>query len=124
MANWHSLSGTVDGNSFLIVYHVPIPIANNRASVSYRTALVNSGIGGKTQLPDGDGTLGTISAAEKTSIQSGALYEYSEYFPTNPGQTLAQLQAAVDAKFTALSDVNGTLVKALQAQLTYFGGTH
>lgn len=124
MANWHALIGDVNGNSYTVVYHVPIPSANNRSGVNYRTALVSSGIGGKTILPDGDGTLGTIAAAEKSSILAGSLFEVVEPFATNPGQNLAALQAAVDARWTALGDVNGAFIAALKARLNYFGGTH
>lgn len=38
MANWHALTGTLDGNSFRIVYHIAIPSANNAAGINYRTA--------------------------------------------------------------------------------------
>jgi hypothetical protein len=121
VANWHALTGSPDGNSFRIVYHVAIPATLNRAGISYQTALVNSGLGGKTTLPDGDGTSGTISAAEKTQVQAGSLYEYAEDFATNPGEAAAALQARVDARYTALvSLVQGWLAK----QLTYFGYTH
>lgn len=123
MANWHALTGDAFGNTYTVVYHVPIPSANNRVGVNYRTALVNSGLGGTTRLPDGDGTGGTIAAAEKTSIQSGALYEHAEPFATNPGQTLGQLGAAVDARYTALADVNGAFIAGIKNQLQYFGGT-
>ena len=124
MANWHALTGKDDANSFTIVYHLAVPNSNNAVAINYRTALVNSGLGGRTILPDGDGTGGTISAAEKTSIQSGALYEYVEPFATNPGQNLATLQAAVDARWTALSNAGGAFLTALANRLKYFGATH
>lgn len=121
MANWHALTGTLDGNSFRIVFHVSIPSANNRAGVNYRTALINSGIGGTTVLPDGDGTGGTISAAEKTSIQNGSIFEYVEDFATNPTETAAALQARIDARFTALT---AAVQDQLAKRLTYFGYSH
>jgi hypothetical protein len=124
MANWHALTGTSDGNSFRIVFHLPIPSALNRANVNYRTAVVNSGQGGKTALPDGDGTGGTISAAEKASIVAGALYEHVEDFPTSPGETATALQARIDARFTALSDTTTGRVGQLAKELTYFGYIH
>lgn len=122
MANWHALTGTPDGNAFTIVFHIPIPGAgNNRAGVQWRTALINSGLGGKTTLPDGDGSGGTISAAEKASIGSGAIFEHVEQFATNPPEAAATLQARIDARFTALT---AAIQASLQAQLTYFGYTH
>lgn len=122
MANWHALTGTPDGNSYAIAYHLPIPNTNNRVGINYRTALVNSGLGGKTVLPDGDGTGGTISTAEKADITSGAVFEVVEAFATNPGQTLGQLAAAVDARHAALANVNGPTIQGLASRLSYYGG--
>ena len=74
MSNIHAL--TMDNKGQLtVVLHLPIPVENNAAGFPLRTALINSGIGGKTVLTAGDGTIGTISAAELTSIQAGAIYE-------------------------------------------------
>ena len=73
MADVHVME--TSGGRTRLVLHVSIPVANNAAGVAYRTALINSNIGGMTSLPDGDGTNGTISAAEKASLASGALYE-------------------------------------------------
>ena len=119
MANWTALTGDKFANAFRIAYLIPIPNTNNRSGVNYRTALLASGIGGKTVRADGDGTNGTISSADKTLITTGAAYEYVEDFPTNPGLNVSQLAAAVDAKFTALT----TIVQGeLANQLQYFGG--
>lgn len=121
MASYHVLTGTADGNSFVLVLHVPIPGAgNNRAGVQWRTALVNSGIGGSTVLPDGDGSGGTISAAEKAQIASGAVFEVVEDFATHPGETAAQLRDRADARHAA---VTARVQAALQGRLTYFGFT-
>lgn len=121
MANWHALTGTLDGNSFRIVFHVAIPSATNAAGINYRTAIINSGIGGKTVLPDGDGTGGTIGATEKAAIQAGSLYEYAEDFATNPAESAANLQARIDARWTALTTI---LQNQLSKTLTYYGYTH
>lgn len=73
MANVHVL--TQSGGRLRIVFHVAIPNANNPRGVNYRTALVQMGQYGTTILPDGDGTAGTISAAERTQISSRAVVE-------------------------------------------------
>jgi hypothetical protein len=118
MASYHVLTGQDDGNAFRVVFHLPIPVANNRAGVAYRTALVNSGLGGTTTLPDGDGTGGTISAAEKTQVQAGQILEHAENFPTNPGESAVQLQARIDARYAELTTVG---LDRAQKRLTYFG---
>lgn len=120
MASYHVLTGDGDGNAFRVAFHVAIPGASNRAGINYRVALINSGLGGLTTLPDGDGNGGTISAVEKALITSGALYEHVEDFATNPGESAAQLQARIDARYTALV---GIVQDRLAKKLTYFGYT-
>ena len=119
MANIHILR--IDGRSVTAVAHVAIPGVNNDANIPYRTAIVRSGFGGSTILPDGDGTAGTISAAEKTSIQSGALVEVPMRILLSalPGNT-AQCNAFLDALFNA----EQTRVRAeAQVSLRYYGAT-
>lgn len=116
--DYHVLTGQDDGNAYVVVYHLPFPTGNNRAGVAYRTALINSGLGGMTRLPDGDGTGGTISASEKSQIAAGELLEFSESFNTHPGETALQLRARVDARWTALAN---QLPGLAQARLEYFG---
>jgi len=58
------------------VLHVAIPAGNNPAGVPWRTAVAAHVDALKPSvLPDGDGTAGTISAAEKAQIISGAVLE-------------------------------------------------
>lgn len=120
MADYHVLTGRSDGNAYTVVHHLPIPNVTNRAGVSVRTALANSGLGGKTSLPDGDGSAGSISAAEKASILAGELWEYSEQVDTHPGETAAKLRDRIDARHTALAS---SLVTLLGNELAYFGFT-
>jgi hypothetical protein len=117
MANWHARLGDGDGNSFEIIYHVPIPNTNNRVGVNYRSALVNSGLGGTTRMTEGV-SAGQISTAEKLSVTTGALYEFVEVLNTNPGETAADLQARIDARFAAITV---QVQSALSKRLTYWG---
>lgn len=115
MANMHVLSS--GGGQVLVVMHIAIPSANNTVGVNWRTALIGSGIGGTTVLKDGDGTVGTISAAEKTAILSGAVYEISESL--QPESTnLAGLPAWLDAQYTVRSAI---ALLDLQDRLKFFG---
>lgn len=105
MANVHVQ--TLDGQEVSVVMHFAVPNANNAAGVNWRT--IAARFFGTTALPDGDGTAGTISAAEKTSIQSGALVEQSQIFklgtnnPTGPqiDAAHAAAQSAWQADFQA-----------------------
>jgi len=123
MANWHARTGDRDGNSFEILFHVPIPSANNRVGVNYRLALVGAGLGGTSKMtPDGgSAAAGKITAAELTQIQAGELIEHSQLVATFPGETSGQLQTRIDALYTALADVNGAFITALKHQLDYWG---
>lgn len=97
--------------------HVAIPNANNAAGINWRTALLNSGLGGTTRLPDGDGTAGTISAAEKASIAAGALYEQVETIEVD---TASNVNAFLDS---VISDVTTRTQARLVAALKYYGYT-
>lgn len=119
MASYHVLAGDDAGNCFSVAHHIDIPGGgNNRAGVQWRAALIASGIGGTTVLADGDGSGGTISAAEKAAVQSGAVLEVVEQFDTHPGETALQLRARLDARH---ADLAARTLAALQAKLTYFG---
>lgn len=98
MANVHVL--TIDGNEVSVVMHFAVPSANNAAGVNWRT--IAARVFGATTLPDGDGTAGTISAAEKTSVQSGALVEQAQVFKIGTSSpTGAQIDAAFSSAQTA-----------------------
>lgn len=115
--HYHVLAGSDDGNSFSVVFHVPIPAVNNRVGISYRTALVNSGLGGKTVMVEGNAA-GQITTAEKNQIVAGELYEHSESFNTNPGETATVLRDRIDARYQQLVSV---VQGQVQSRLSYFG---
>ena len=77
----------MDGTEFLAAFHVAVPATNNVVGCPWRTVALRNG-GGVTVLPDGNGLLGTISAAEKAQILSGAIVEvvktggWNSSFPT------------------------------------------
>ena len=112
MANVHVLESPAPGR-FRVAYHVAIPASNNPAGVAWRTAIVNSRDATRpvTVLPDGDGTNGTISAAEKALIVSGAVFEYVHDEKGQTGATINAMHAQRSAEVLA----------ALQARLAQFG---
>ena len=68
MADMHVIDG--DGNrGYKVAMHIAVPNTNNAVGVNYRTALVNSGLGG-TQLTEGAGA-GQITTAEKAQVDAG-----------------------------------------------------
>ena len=95
----------MDGTEFSAAFHIAIPATNNTAGCPWRTVVLRNG-GGKTILPDGDGTLGTISAAEKTQILAGEIMELvtsggwgAGTFPT--GAQLDAIAAAIVSNYLA-----------------------
>lgn len=113
MANLHIL--TQRNGTYRIACHVPIPNANNPRGVNYRTALTQLGLFGTTVLPDGDGTLGTISAAEKAQIISRAVVEVVEDV-----KRAGSGNAFLDALF---ADTQARTQSSIQAQLVDYGHT-
>lgn len=114
MSDIHILE--LSGGRQKLVFHVAIPAGNNPSGIPWRTALINSGMGGTTSLKDGDGTQGTISGAEKTSITTGAIYEVTtipKRFKNASGAQIDELYAG-----TASATIAG-----LQTQLAKFGAT-
>lgn len=113
----------IHGRRLRLVCHVPAPAGNNSASVPWATALKNSGIAGTTELPDGDGTAGTIDATEKTSIVNGDVYERAVPYDTGAdwdGLSASAKNARIDAIYAAVLAETQT---SLQARLKYFGYT-
>ncbi len=101
-------------NRWRVVMHFPVPAGNNTAGVSWRDALVASGIGGTTILPDGDGTGGTISTADKVKIVSGALLEHVESVRLGDGNP----QSAAEELYNSRKADKAT---QLQARLNQYG---
>ena len=119
MSDYHVLTGRQDGNGYQVVFHIPIPNVNNRVGVSYRTALVNSGMGGSSVMETGTGP-GQIDAAELAQVVAGEIYEHSEEFATNPGETAGQIQTRIDARYTQLVT---EMQSQVQSRLSYYGHT-
>lgn len=118
MSHIHVLTGS--GTQWSMVMHFPIPEANNDVGVSYRTALVNSELGGTTQLTEGT-EAGQITPAEKALIESGGVYEYLTSFKVEGnGATPTAVQANFRRKYTRESAL---VLADLQAKLKYFGHT-
>jgi len=95
MANVHIL--TVDGPEVTAVMHFSISAGSNTPGVPWRTIAARV-FGGTTRLPDGDGTGGTISAAEKSSVASGALVEVTRAMKLGTNNPSG---AQIDAVFAA-----------------------
>ncbi len=83
-----------------VAMHFPVPTGVNSAGVTWRDALVTSGIGGSTILPDGDGLEGTINAADKAKILSGELLEHVESVRLGDGNPQAAAEELYNARKT------------------------
>lgn len=122
MADMHVMTG--DGKSWDVIFHIAVPDANNTVGVNWRTALVNSGLGGTTQLTEGVGpelAQGRISSTEKAQVEAGELIEKRIAFRVEGnGNSLAAVRANLRTRYTRVS---AAVLADLQAQLKYFGHT-
>ncbi|MCP4248073.1 MAG: hypothetical protein GY778_13585 [bacterium] len=118
MADMHVLDG--DGLRWRIAMHFAVPDANNAVAVNYRTALVNSGLGGSTVLTEGPGD-GQITAVEKALVVAGEVYEHLASFLVESGGTAtAELRASLRQFY---SREKAAVIADLQRRLRYFGHT-
>lgn len=125
MADIHILRRESSG-SYRLVCHFPVVDSNNGVPVAaggpitWREAIVNYLSGSPASiLPGGDGTKGTISAAETDEIASGAVVERAYLFPLDSGGTTdAQRVAALQAFYAAKK---AEVAAELAAALGYFG---
>lgn len=115
MARAHVLENS--GGRSRIVFHITVAAGNNSAGISWVTAIKN-GLAPTSRLPDGDGTGGTVSAAERTDIANGVVLEIEDSAFIPPGMNAAQANAFLDALHAAkAAEINDQVPKRLQ----YFG---
>lgn len=110
-----------NNGQYSIVLHHPVPVGNNSAGFPWRTVIRTSGLGGKTILPSGDGTAGTISAAEKTNIETdGSIYEETVSWDVTRGGQLAgaQILTFMDQLY---ANRTAQILGLLQQQLDQYG---
>ena len=117
MADIHILTG--DGRDvWTYVFHYAVPDTTNAVSVSYRTALVNSELGGASTMTEGTGD-GQITTAELAQITGGELFEYSRGWLAESGATNnTELLANVRAEYVRLESI---VLSSLQKRLRYYG---
>lgn len=119
MADMHVLAAGAGG--WRVAMHIAVPSGTNSASVPWSDALVASGIGGTTELADGDGTGGTIGATEKAAIVAGTIFEHVGTFRVESGGTSPENIRDALREFYASEKAD--LVAQLQRRLRYFGAT-
>lgn len=119
MADIHILAG--DGlHHWTLAFHFVVPDQNNDVGISYRTALINSGIGGVSQMVEGTGS-GQITTAELASLQAGELYEFTLSFLAESGATNnAELLAAIRTEYAKHET---PVLNHLKKRLCYYGYT-
>lgn len=114
----HVLGGRSD-LTYECILHIPIPVGNNPAGIPWRSALLNSGLGGRTRMVEGTGP-GQITSAEKAQIAAGELFEEVLQFQDN---TLWTMVERLDALNSAATRRRAETLRDLQTTLKYFGAT-
>jgi hypothetical protein len=118
MANMHVLA--MDGSTARVLLHVAAPVGNNAAGIPWATAIVRSGMGGTTALPDGDGTGGTISAAEKAQILIGAVVEVEGAIIPDSASTNSERQQYIDR---VIAQATTEVQERVRLRFRYYGMT-
>lgn len=118
--HYHVKTQREDGRSADIVFHIPIPIEDNSAGVSLRTAVSEY-----VKPRNNDGSYGTfnskiqgIDAGELTQLQNGELFEVSESVDFLAADTNGDKLAKIEARYTALT--TGALTKT-RSLLKFWG---
>lgn len=118
MADIHVLDGNLNSR-WRVAMHFVVPSGNNSANILWTDVIINSGIGGNTQLPDGDGSGGTIDVIEKTAIQNGIIFEHIALLRIDSGGVSAADIRATLRQF--YGSERADILMNLQRKLKYFG---
>lgn len=119
MADIHVLAG--DGRrNWTLLCHYGVPDTNNAVGVSYRTALVASGIGGASVMPEGTDPW-EITPTENAQVAAGEVYENAIAFLAESGAT-SNTEMLESAREAYARD-EAPLWERLQKRLKYYGYT-
>lgn len=125
MADILILDGT--GETWRLVFHIPIPDVNNAVGVNLRDALANSGIGlnsdtgRRTILPTGNNP-GEITVVEENALDNGALIEVIVSRRLESGGTSDSDRQTTVREFYATE--LGETQTSIALRLKYFGKEH
>lgn len=119
----HVIGGSQQAMFVVVVCHMDV-VGSNALGVPFSTAIIASKYSsGKSALPLGDGTNGTIAQAELDQLAAGTRYEFTFQCPLPEvwdALTLTQKQTAIRNVRTAqVALKNADAV----ARLNYFGST-
>lgn len=104
------LSGDSRGQSYQIVFHVPVPDISNNANTSYRTLI--------SQHENTLSIIPNLPAAIQTKLTNGELYEYSFSFNHNP-----VLSNAAEELKSLYNELKPKILVALQNKYKFYGVT-
>ena len=113
MSDYHVLSQSKDGNRLNVILHIPVPVMDNDASVSYQDAIV--GLQGGAPIAS---QLTNISLEEQGELDTGRLYEAAVALNTYPAETINDKIANLDALWGA---TRTRVYTELGFQLQYWG---
>ena len=105
MSDYHVMDGEEDARTYRVAFHVPVPNENNSVGTNLQTALSEDSALNKTSA------VPWIATPEQTQLNNGALFEVLESYTRPRGNSLAQDQAALDARFTALVAAVGNRIR-------------
>lgn len=124
MANLYVLRGGGQKGTISFAVHMTIPATPNKAGVNYSDIFpMSSFFTGRSVVPSGDGTSGTIDNTERLAILNGTRFEFTADFAV-PGTWDAD---TAGNRGTALDQWSGNLISdyatRIQNELDYIGLT-
>jgi len=113
MSDYHVLSQSKDGNRLKVILHIPVPVMNNDADVSYQDAIV--ALQGRAPVVS---RLTGISLEEQEELDTGMLYEVEDSLNTFPAESITSKVARLDALWAT---TRTRVYAELGFQLQYWG---
>lgn len=115
MSNYHIRKTSDDLKTVSVVFHVPIPDANNTVGVNWRSALVLE-LGGADAISS---VLTDISTEEESAMKAGSIYEVSRTVRfSSLNITNAERLAEVEAAYTTTAS---EMIAEKQVTLNFMG---
>lgn len=99
------------------VLHEPCPVGNNAAGITWKAALIASGMGGRTILTTGT-SVWQNTTAEATRLTAGDDLEVVFMMELKPSMSAAERTTAMNAQIASLS---AETQARIQRELQFFG---
>lgn len=114
MADIYLYRGTPLQQELQLLIHMDVPAGNNAQNIPNATAILLSGYSsGKSLMPSGDGTNGTIDPVEREKLAIGTRHEFLTTFSTAVNGSVSQANIRT-FRTSEVARVTAEIVQAIQ----------